>query len=375
MAVPVANVVSRTNLKSVYEDVDGDLHDMTPMTFNLLSEIGDGPAESIYFEWDEFTRQGAVAANTTPRPDGWIFTADALDVPSRRGNFTQINTANVAVTYRANQAKKPGLVPEITRQVQSKMLDLKEAIEVQALGRAAAAYPADKGMNYGNPAAAAGVSVPATAVTTDGDTSGGSTASIASFIKTNVSFGDGGSATALPASGVPLTANTAGNNRDLKWALIRDAERNIFNNSRDEGMLSCFVGLQMKQKISDFLIRQYGSSGPGTGEIQFNQSATGTITAPATVDMVKGDFYMLKFIPNRYIPTYAAKDSGQVSHMHILNPRTWKICYHMPMQTSEMGRKGLMVEQLVYVDWGIKSMYEKANATIADLNPGGTVVV
>ena len=368
MAAPNINAIARTNIKSIYEDVDGELHDLTPMTFNLLAEIGSGPAESIYFEWDEFSRQGAVAANTTPRFDGWVFAADALKVPTRRGNYTQINTANVSVTYRANQAKKPGLVPEITRQVQSKMLDLKEAIEVQALGRAAAAFPEAAGTQYSGPRVA-GTSVAA------GSEKAGSTAAIANFIKTNVDFGDGGSSGALTGAGVPGVANTAGDTQALTFSMIRDAERNIYNNSRDEGMLSCFVGLQFKQKISDFLIRQYGSSNqPNTGELQFNQNAaSGMITAPATVDMVRGDYYNLKFIPNRYLPSYTSKNNKPVEHMFILNPSTWKICYHMPMQTTEMGRKGLFVEQLIYVDWGIKSTYEKANALLADLDASAAI--
>ena len=117
---------------------------------------------------------------------------------------------------------------------------------------------------------------------------------------------------------------------------------------------------------------------PPIAAIQQNVTSDGTeIRAKGAVDYYDGDFYSIKFMPNRYMPNHlvqaaegdeALETTATGTRLYIVNPKTWKVCYLDRIHRDRMGTRGDFVETTIRVDWGLKSYYERANAVISDID-------
>ena len=375
MANPDSNTIVRVNLETVLESVKG-YFDMTPAEFNLLMELGSGDAESTHFEWDEFVRHGSGAGSTTQPDhtkalvDGRTFEAQLLKVPDRRGNFCQIIGADVSVSRRANKAKKGGVMPEINRQILIKGYDLNEAMEVILLSQQAAQYGRGQPSTYGDPAQAAQVAI----TTGSGDVRGDKTAAIYNFILTNTSYGVGGGAASLSDQGIPTGTVNPGVKRALSWAVVNNQLREIHRNSRDSSMISGWCSLEMFGKINEALIVSRGGSSAVIPIAAIETQITPKNDAPTALGSIpyyQGPHQLVKFMSNRYMPKHQAQavsgnealeGTASATRLYLLNPKTWKVCYLDRLMRNRMGRDGDRYRTQMTIDFGLQSMFERANA-------------
>lgn len=292
----------------------------TPFT----SSIGNKPMNSTFTEWqrdvyatpsDNAALEGAAAVSGTSVQPGLL------------NNRSQILEKTISVSGTSEAVKKYGRDKEYKRQLIKKAIELKGDIEFAALSNGA--------------------------TVTDNGSVAGKMRGLHGFI-TNDVFGAGG------ASPDPTTntAPTSGTDVALTEAMIKNAQQSCWENGGDGSVLSCSPA--HKAKISTFT---FGVS--RTHEVSTKMADT----QPISFDFIRGDFGVIKVVPNR---VQAIAQVGLNDTLYLYDPDKAANLVLRGMQTKELGAVGDSQQWQMLCEQSLWVGDERAFYAIRDITVSGS---
>jgi len=315
-------------------DVDKMIYNIDPEETPFVSNIvSPGSATNTYKEWLVDGYAAPDAANK--HIDGDEFTNDALDSAEVLGNYLQISWKVLETTRRADATSKYGRSgEEMTYQLLKKGVELKRDIEYIAVG------------GGGHQAAAAGSSSVAP-----------TSASLGSWLRTNVNRGSGGASPTLSSTtyGYPNAAPTDGTVRALSQATLLSVVTAIDTASRAPDMI--MVDKTMKTRISAYLFSS--GSRVATPYMPLSEGTKKAATMIGAVDIYVTDSGVLDIVPNRF---QRGRD------VFVLNSKDWRIDYLTKYKTGDIARTGDAQRKSIIADWTLVSKNEKGSGIVADID-------
>jgi len=185
---------------------------------------------------------------------------------------------------------------------------------------------------------------------------------------------------ATNAGGVPTTAPTAGNKRDLTETLIRAAIRGGYDDGAEFTHLMSTP--TMIESISNYMftssarvatIQSSAPQGNRTMAGSGNGAGEGGVVAQGSVNMFVGNFGTVVLTPNRFMSTYTAADTGDVVDVLLFDSRYPKMSYWVDYNTAPLSNNGLYDHSAVNVSCTFIPGATHAITTIADITPGNAV--
>lgn len=318
MAVPAntAQVHASTVIK---EDLSSIAELIAPTETPFMTAIKKGSASSVHPEW--VTVDLAAASDTNAEVEGNDVVADAPFEGVRLSNYCQLSDRVAQVSSTREAADEAGDLNKMSKQLALGVQNLKRDMEKQMLS---------------NKVASAGSASTARV-----------SASFPSFLQTNVSRGTSGVTPVLSGttSGYPTTAAVDGTQRALTETLLKTVVALVWNSGSDPSLI--FVGSANKQLISAF-------TGNAT---TFREMDSRKIIA--AVDIYVSDFGELQIVPSRLM---RARDAI------IVDPSKVEIAYYQKMKQTELAKTGHSEKRMIYVEYCLKVLNEKAHGIIADLS-------
>lgn len=323
---------------NVIRDVDKMIYNIDPEETPFTSNIGSGSADSTYKEW--LVDSYAAPDTANKKIDGDEFTNDALDSAEVLGDYLQISWKVLETTRRADAVGKYGRSgEEMTYQLLKKGVELKRDVEAIACGYG------------GHQAAAAGNS-----------TTAPTSASLGSWLRTNVDRGATGASPTLSSTtyGYPNAAPTDGAVRALSQATLLSVVTSIYNNSRKPDMI--MVDPTMKTRLSTYL---FGSgSRVATPYMPLSEGSKKAATMVGAVDVYVTDFGVLDVVPSRF---QRGRD------VFILNSKDFRIDFLTKFKTGEIAKTGDAQRKSIIADWTLVSKNEKGSGIVADIDTTAAV--
>ena len=249
-----SNTLKVPSIVKVKEDVLSAINNYSADDSPFTSMIGNKEMSNVFTEWQrDVYRTPAVNAAL----EGADATYAAQVQPGLLNNRSQIFQDTLSVSNTSEVVKKYGRDKEYKRLLIKKAIELKRDQEYAAIS--------------------SGVTV------TDNGTLAGKLRGLYGFI-TNDVFGAGG------ASPDPTTNTNATSGTDvaLTEAMIKNAQQSCYENGGDGAVLMCSPA--HKVKVSTFT---FGVS--RTHEV----TAKAADTQPYAFDFIRGDFGVIKVVPNR----------------------------------------------------------------------------
>jgi len=321
MAQP-ANLVDRYRItRAVREDLSNTIYDISPEETPLFSNIGKGKASNTYFEWQT---NALVAANQdNAAVEGDEATLDSRPQTKRLGNYTQIFRKVVGVSGTSEAVDKAGMKGALAYEMARSSAELKRDIEARIAG---------------NKAAVAGNSSTAR-----------QTASLGSFLITNVNKAAGGTAPTLSGSteGYPNAAYTNGTARAFTEALLKDVFQKVWTQGGSLDFV--MVGASNKQAASAF-------AGIAQQRHEVGNGKQASIIGAA--DVYVGDFGSVSIVANRF----SAADTA-----FVVDPDYAEVAYLRDFQTSDLAKTGDSDKKMILVELGLRVKNELAHGAVRDL--------
>lgn len=313
-------------------DVSDVIYNISPTEFPMQSNAQRGTADQTYKEWLVDALADPSASNK--HIDGDQFSNDTLDSAEVLGNYCQISWKILEVTRRANKTKKYGRKQEMAYQIAKKGKELKRDIEYIIMG------------GGGHQVAAAGSSSVAP-----------TSASIGSWLKTNVSRGTDGASPTLSSTtyGYPNATPTDGTDRALSQATLLGIITDCYIQGGSPGTI--MVGPQTKQNISSFLFSS--SARIATPYQPASQTQSKGVRAIGSVDIYVSDFGVLDIVPNRF---------QRENDVFVLDMEFWEIAYFDPFHVDDVPNAGDAERKAIIADWTLVSRNEKASGIVADVD-------
>lgn len=317
MAVP-ANTSQTYQSKLIREDLSRVVEMISPTETPFLTAIGKGTASSTFSEWS--TVELSAASDTNAEIEGNDVVADPNLEGVRLANYAQLSDRVAQVSSSREAADEAGDLNRMAKQIALATQSLKLDVEKQMLSNKAA-----------SPGSASTPRV---------------SASFASFLRTNVSRGAGGTNPTLSGttSGYPNAAATDGTQRALTEALLKTVISSAWGNGSDPTLV--FVGAANKQAISAW-------TGNAT---TFREMDSRKIVA--AVDLYVSDFGEQQIVPSRLMRPRDA---------FVVDPSKVEIAYYQKFQRKELAKTGHSEKQMVFTEYMLRVTNERAHGVIADL--------
>lgn len=301
------------------ESLSDVIYDISPEDVPFMSAIGRGPACAQTLEEWQTDALGAVdLANAHLEGDEATFATPAETV--RIGNYTQISRKTLIISGTREATRKAGRKSDRAYMMAQKASELKRDMESILLS---------------NQAAVAGSSVVARKL-----------ASLAAFVKTNVSKGVGG-VDPVYTSGVPLAARTDGTQRAFTETILKNIIQLAWSQGGSPRILS--VGPFNKTVVSGF-------AGIATRTVDVTKAQPTMITAAA--DVYVSDFGTIRVTPNRF---QRERDAW------LLDPSLCSLRYLRPFGTSKLAKTGDADKEMLLGEYTLQVNQEKGLALAADL--------
>jgi hypothetical protein len=336
----------------VREDVLDQIFDISDIPTVFLDMIGTDGFTNSYSEW---TEDRLSAPNLTNRRVSGSDVAstdnDATVANAKRvGNHAQISTKEVMVTERSQNVDVIGRSDEMGYQTSQRLIELRRDVEAICTSQGQAS------------------------VQDDNNVTPGQSATLGSWITTNKSLGAGGAVPGFQTGTKLVTAQTAGEERGLTFALIRTQIENVYVLGGNPTVLTSVPGVT--KRLAEFLFTTPNAAAPTA-----NVNGTGAGVAQVSqgyIDTFKTDFgTLMQIVPNRLQQTYAsigADPDPQVANVYGLDPRFWKLGLLYGWKVEPLAKLGLSHRKMLHVDWMLKAFLERANFLIADIDPTVAVV-
>lgn len=330
----------------VREDVLDQIFDISDIPTVVLDMIGTDSFSNPYSEWTEDklsapdTSNKAISGKDIASTDNKATVANA----KRVGNHAQISTKPVMVTQRGQATNNIGRSDEMGYQTAERMQELRRDVEaIVTSGQAS--------------------------VQDNGDDTAGQSAGMAAWITTNKDLGVGGAVPGFQTGSKLVTAQTAGAERAMTWAMISTQIENVYTLGGNPTVITSVPGIT--KRLALYLFTTPYAAAP-TANV--NGSGAGVNqTSQGYIDMFKTDFgTLMSIVPNRLQQTYTsigADPDPEVANVFGLDPRFWKLALLYGWAVDPLGKVGLSHRKLLHVDWMLKAFLERANFLIADIDP------
>lgn len=293
------------------EDLTNAIYRIDPTDTPFVSGIERVEATATKHEWQT---QALAAAAANAQLEGDAFTATAATATVRLSNECQISYKVARVTGTQRVVKKAGRGDEMTYQMMLKGLELRRDIEFNLVG-----------VNQ--------------AKVTGGDTTARKSASVTSWIHTNVDKNGGSDPT-----GDGTDARSDGTQRVFTEASLKTVLQSCWTNGGKPDTI--MVGAFNKQQFSTFT----GRASP------IEETSSKKIVA--SVDAYESDFGRLKVVPNRF---QRSRD-GLVLQMDMWAKGTLR-----DMNTVDIATTGDSTSKAIITEWTLEARNEKASGIVADL--------
>lgn len=332
----------------IREDVEQQVYNLDEGIPTVLTDaIRGGSFDNLYAEWTEDDLEDPAPANA--RVDGADATGNDTSVGIRVGNRAQITDKVVQISHASEAVDSIGNQGKMAYQVAKRMMELRRRIEVTACGRQAS-------------------------VADDGNTTAGRTAGFGAWIKTNTSYGTGGSAGGFNTGTKLIAAPTPGNARALTWTMIRARLLQVYTAGGFPSMLMTVP--ELIQSINSFLFSDAGKPYRAEPTANVQGGSPAEQTAQGFISVVLSDFGIrLTLQDNRLQQTYDSGDGTPVpvADVFILDPRYLGLASMEGYRSDELGKAGHSDKRLLSNTFMTKCFREDAQANQADILPGSAV--
>jgi hypothetical protein len=306
----------------IREDLEDFVYKISPLETPGMQTVGrKGVFKQTFHEWPVVELAAANASNA--KIEGDDTPNDAPTTAFRFGNYTQIMTKTKGVSSTDEAVIGAGNINKMAKQVLYGTQEIKRDMEARLMGSDIL------------------FAVPGTAGTVARQT-----ASIAAFIKTNISRGATGANGALSGgtNGYPSTAATPGTARSLTETLFKGVIQAAWTQGGNPRY--AFVSGTQKTVISGF-------SGNAT---RFKKAEDRKLIA--AIDVYESDFGQLQIVPDRFI---------DITRVLILDPGYAEVGWLNGMKNQPLAKTGLSDRRLVSCEWGTIVGNEKAHGMVCDL--------
>ena len=315
------NTVLTTTLVGQREDLEDVIYRVSPEETPFSTSIGKRDVSARYTEW--LTEVLATPVTTNAQLEGDDYAADAVNNPTRVGNFCQISAKAFTISRTSDVVDKAGRDTETARHKTIRGLELRRDIEARAI-----ANVASNNETGATPRRAGGA---------------------LSWITTNDSRGAGGSDGGFGGGVVAVATN--GTQRALTEALVRTVIANLFNSRGGPTSrgYQAIMSIANKQVFSQFT---------GIAAIRRDVGGTGQATITGAADTYVSDAGVITLMPHPYC---SARD------VLVYDPDMWAMGTLDGMKTKTLGATGDAEKYLITKEWTLVCRNERASAVIADL--------
>jgi Family of unknown function (DUF5309) len=306
----------------IREDLEDFVYKISPLETPGMQTVGrKGKFKQTLHEWPVVELAAANASNA--KIEGDDTPNDAPTTAFRFSNYTQIMTKTKGVSSTDEAVVGAGDINRMAKQVLYGTQELKRDMEARLMG---------SGTLFAVPGAAG--------------TTARQTASLAAFIKTNISRGATGANGALSGgtNGYPSTAETPGTPRALTETMFKGVIQAAWTQGGNPRY--AFVSGTQKTVISGF-------TGNAT---RFKKAEDKKLIA--AIDVYESDFGQLQIVPDRF------QDATRVL---IIDPGYAEIGWLQGMKNQPLAKTGLSDRRLVSCEWGVIVGNEKAHGMVADV--------
>jgi hypothetical protein len=312
-----------TRLKSIREDLSDIIYNIAPLDTPFMSGCGKASAENTYFEWQTDTI-AAGSANKKLEGDTSL-TSDARAVPTRVGNYTQISRYVVETSGTNEAVNNAGFRSAQAYQLAKKAKQLKRDMEYQ--------LTSNDPQNGGAAATAR------------------ATAGLSCWLASGYVSNNSGSGSPAAATGDGTDAPTdATATAAITEANIKSVIKTVYDNGGDPDMIMCKSG--QKQAIS--------ALSQTVSDLRTMTSGESPASVVAAVDVYVSDFGTFRIVPNRN--QFRSRD------VFFLDMDFFEIAYLRPFKTETLAKTGDGVQQMLIVEYGLKSNNEAASGFLADVS-------
>jgi hypothetical protein len=318
---PITNTFQQFQAIGVREELSDIIYNISPTETPFMQNAGRGKLTQTFFEWQTDALATAVTNNNQVEGDD-IASFDSVTPTVRLGNYAQISRKTVIISDTEEVVDKAGRKSEISYQLAKKGKELKRDVET---GLLAAAHGASAGNS----------------------TTARVTASLPSFIKTNITKASNGIAPIYTS--IPTDIWTDGTQRSFTETLLKD------------NIQQCWTqGAEPKTIMVGALAKQVASGFAGVVELMSPQSKGGQATIIGAADTYVSDFGNLTVVPNRF---QRARDA------FVLDWEFISIDYLRPFKQEPLAKTGDAEKRMLIVEYGLRVKNEKALGIITDLTP------
>ncbi len=311
-----------TRLSSIREDLSDVIYNIAPLDTPFMSACGKASCDNTYFEWQTDT---IAAGSANQQLEGDDASADARANPSRVGNYTQISRYVVSTTGTNEAVNHAGFKSAQAYQLAKFAKQLKRDMEYQ--------LTSNEAQSGGTHAAAR------------------KTAGLSTWLASGYVSNNSGSGSPAAATGDGTDAPTdATATAAITEANIKTTIKTVYDNGGDPDMIMCKSG--QKQSISAL------SQTVSSLRTDANQVAPAHVVA--AVDVYVSDFGTFKIVPNRN--QFRSRD------VFFLDMDFFEIAYLRPFKTEMLAKTGDSVQQMLLVEYGLKSNNEAASGFLADVS-------
>jgi len=317
----VANTFSRYEAKGLREQLSNQIYNISPEDTPFVSMASKVQAEQTLFEWQTDSLASVDTSNKQIEGDD-ITSFPAVAATARVGNYTQISRKLLILSGTLEAVNKAGRKSELAYQLAKRGAELKRDIEsICLMAQAGAAGAANTAR---------------------------ATASLSSWVKTNVTTGASGGDPAY-TSGVPSAVRTDGTTRTFTETVLKNVISQVWVSGGDLRILMLdSIQKQLASAFSGIATRSYDLS-------NVDPRPTAII---ASADVYVSDFGALRIIANRF---QRARDGW------LLDPEYVGIAHLRPFQTMRLAKTGDAEKRMLLVEWGLKVNQEAALGLAADL--------
>lgn len=309
----ISNAYSTRDARGNREDLSNTIYNIDPTDTPFMSRMtGTRDATNTVFDWQTENLQAMDTDNAAE--EGFEAERQRSQPTERPSNVVQISTKNATVTGTQQAANAAGKSSEMGHQMAMRSRELKRDMEGISLS--------DQAKNDGS------------------DGSIRRTRAMGNWLRTNVLFGEGGSA--APSNGA--SRPTSGTARQFSEAHIKEVMQSCYRNGADPRYI--MVGPYNKGVFSTFRGRENSTQDIDRERVQ------------ATVTLYASDFGNLTVVPNRWQPEDRA---------YFLDPQYVKMAYYRRFRTEPLAKQGDAQTKMIVVEWGVECSNEAAHGAVRDL--------
>lgn len=315
----VANTVLTTAAVGNREELDNFVSMITPTDTPIYTLAGKEKISSKHPEW-EYEELDAVADNA--QPEGNEYTFDAVDPPTRVGNYSQIFTKTFRFSGTQQAVDNAGNAEKRAHELMKKGKALRKDIEKSIIQNTAS-------------------------TNSDPRRSGG----LPTWLTSNVSRNSGSSG---GFTGGVTTVETPGTLRAWTKTLTDSVLQSIYQNGGD--VTSVVVSPYNKGVFATFM------SDSNVASFRY-AAGKGTNTIIGTADIYESPWGPVKVVPNRVMSNSAA-DARRV---FALDPSMVKWCTLRPIQEDKVAKTGDAENGVLIAEGCLKVVNEAGIGVVADV--------